>query len=102
MVQATAWRLVAVITLLAAALDLLLLSAQPIWFDEALGIVLARMDLHDFLTIGISREPFMIICDLLHRIPLAFSQSEFAARSLSMIFVVAAVPTLYLLGRRLF
>jgi hypothetical protein len=36
--RATAWELGAVITLLAATLDLFRLSAQPIWFDESLSI----------------------------------------------------------------
>jgi mannosyltransferase len=101
--QQMQWRLVAVITLLAAAFDLFRISAQPVWLDEAISIGLARVNLSDFFT-AITKEAdtAMYLYDFLLRIPLAFGQSEFAARSLSVIFAVGAVPSLYLLGRRLF
>jgi mannosyltransferase len=96
------WRLVAVITLLAATFDLFRISAQPVWLDEAISIGLARMNLPDFFTAITKNDAAMFFYDFLLRIPLAFGQSEFAVRSLSVIFAVAAVPSFYLLGCRLF
>jgi mannosyltransferase len=101
-VQEMPWRLVAVITLLAATFDLFRISAQPVWLDEAISIRLARMNLPDFFTAIAKNDTAMFLYNFLLRIPLAFGQSEFAARSLSVIFAVAAVPSFYLLGRRLF
>jgi mannosyltransferase len=100
--QEIQWRLVAVITLLAATLDLFRISAQPVWLDEAVSIWLARMNLPDFFSAITKNDTAMFLYDFLLRIPLAFGQSEFAVRSLSTIFAVAAVPSSYLLGRRLF
>jgi mannosyltransferase len=100
--RATAWRLVAVITLLAATLDLFRLGTQPIWLDESLSIAIARLSTDDFVMFIKNHEPFMLLYYVLLRMWLAFDQSEVAVRSLSVIFAVAAVPSLYLLGRRLF
>ena len=98
----TQWRVLAVITLLAATLDLFRLSAQPIWFDEVASITAARLTLGEFFSSVGNRDAFMYLYEFLLRIPLVFGQSEFAVRSLSVIFAVAAVPSMYLLGRRLF
>lgn len=100
--QELQWRLVAILTLLAATFDLYRMSAQPVWLDEAISIGLARMNLPDFFTAITKNDSAMYLYDFLLRIPLAFSQSEFAVRILSVIFAVAAVPSFYLLGRRLF
>ena len=100
--QELQWRLVAIVTLLAAMFDLFRISAQPVWLDEAISIRFARTRLSDFLSTTAQHDAAMLLYCFLLRIPLAFGQSEFAARSLSMIFAVAAVPSFYLLGRRLF
>lgn len=100
--QGMQWLLLAVITLLAATFDLFRISAQTVWFDEAISIGFARMSLPDFFTAITKNDTAMFLYNFLLRIPLAFRQSEFAVRSLSVIFAVAAVPSLYLLGRRLF
>jgi hypothetical protein len=60
------------------------------------------MNLPNFFTAITKNDTAMFLYDFLLRLPVAFGQSEFAVRSLSVIFAVAAVPSFYLLGRRLF
>jgi 4-amino-4-deoxy-L-arabinose transferase-like glycosyltransferase len=96
------WPLVVLITLLAATLDLFRISAQPVWLDEAISIGLARMNLSDFFTAITKNDTAMFLYNFLLRIPLVFGHSEFAVRSLSVLFGVAAVPSFYLVSRRLF
>jgi mannosyltransferase len=100
--QKMQWRVVVLITLLAATLDLFRIGAQPVWLDEAISIGLARMNVSDFLTAITKNDTAMLLYNFLLRIPLAFGHSEFAVRSLSVFFGVAAVASFYLLGRRLF
>jgi mannosyltransferase len=100
--QKMQWRLVVLITLLAATLDLFRISAQPVWLDEAISIGFARMNLSDFFTAITKNDTAMFLYDFVLRIPLVFGHSEFAVRSLSVLFGVAAVPSFYLVGRRLF
>src|ERR1700730_10159010 len=95
-------RLVAILTLLAASLDLFRLTAQSVWLDETVSIAMARMNIHEFLTNVTTLEPFIFLYYLVLRVPLAFGQGECGARILSAIFATAAVPSLYMLGRRLF
>jgi mannosyltransferase len=90
------------ITFLALVLDLFRLSAQPIWLDEAISIATSDLNTHDFILYLMNYEPFMFLYNVLLRMWLAFGQSEFAVRSLSVVFGVATVPSLFLLGRRLF
>ena len=99
---AATFGLLTTITLLAAVLDLFRLSAQPIWFDESVSIAIARLSAGDFVKFVLWHQPFMLLYYVLLRMWLVFGQSEFMVRSLSVIFAVAAVPSLYLLGRRLF
>jgi hypothetical protein len=96
------WGPLVLITLLAATLDLFRISAQPVWLDEAISIGLARMNLSDFFTAITKKDTAMFLYNILLRIPVTFGQSEFAVRSLSVLFAIAAIPSLFLLGRRLF
>jgi hypothetical protein len=94
--------LLTIITLLAATLDVFRLGVQPVWSDEALSIASCGLSSNDFPVHVISHEPFMVLYYVLLRLWLGFGQSEFAVRSLSVVFVAAVIPSLYALGQQFF
>jgi mannosyltransferase len=94
--------LLALIALLAAALDLHRLGAQTLWRDEALSVAIARMPVGAFVQFVSGYEPFMSAYVLLLRGWLHLGQAEFPVRLLSVIFAVATVIATFVLGRLLF
>ena len=91
-----------VITAAAGALRFHALAVKSFWFDEGVSVGIARLDWYNFVRILWRREANMSLYYLLLRAWLHLGSSEAFIRSLSVLFGVAAVPALYLLGRRLF
>jgi mannosyltransferase len=92
----------ALITVTAAVLRLHALTAKSFWFDEGVSVGIARLDWYNFIRILWRREANMSLYYLLLRAWLHVGAGDGVVRSLSVLFGVAAVPALYLLGRRLF
>lgn len=67
-----------------------------------MSVAIARLDWYNFARILWRREANMSLYYLLLRYWLHFGGSEFFVRSLSVIFAVASIPVVYLLGRSLF
>jgi hypothetical protein len=93
--------LVGLETALAASLGLIALGHRSYWLDESVSVTLARLHFGDLLHSLRVREGNMSLYHLLLWGWLRPGDSEFAARSLSLLAVVATVPLLYLLARRL-
>jgi mannosyltransferase len=94
--------LLALITGLAAVLRLHSLAAKSFWFDEGVSVAIARLDWYNFARILWRREANMSLYYLLLHYWLHFGGSEYFIRTLSVLFAIASVPAIYLLGRRLF
>jgi 4-amino-4-deoxy-L-arabinose transferase-like glycosyltransferase len=86
----------------AAGLRFHALTVKSLWFDEGVSVGIARLDWYNFVRILWRREANMSLYYLLLRGWLHFGHKEAFVRSLSVVFGVAAIPALYLLGRRLF
>jgi mannosyltransferase len=87
---------------LAAVLRFHSLAAKSFWFDEGVSVAIARLDWYNFARILWRREANMSLYYLLLHYWLHFGGSEFFVRALSVLFGIASVPAIYLLGRRLF
>jgi len=94
--------LLIVITGAAARLRLHSLAAKSFWFDEGVSVAIARLDWYNFARILWRREANMSLYYLLLHYWLHFGGSECFVRSLSVLFAIASVPVIYLLGRYLF
>ena len=94
--------LLALIVVSAAVLRFHSLAAKSFWFDEGVSVAIARLDWYNFARILWRREANMSFYYLFLRYWLHFGSSEFFVRALSVLFAVASVPVIYLLGRRLF
>jgi mannosyltransferase len=94
--------LLTLITAVAAALRFHSLAAKSFWFDEGVSVAIARLDWYNFARILWRREANMSLYYLFLRFWLHFGGSEFFVRSLSVLFAVASIPVIYVLGRRLF
>ncbi|HEX2850828.1 MAG TPA: glycosyltransferase family 39 protein [Acidimicrobiales bacterium] len=84
-----------------AGIALRLYSRSPLWLDEALTVNISRLPLSQ-LTEALRHDgapPLFYV--LLHVWTGIFGPGDVAARSLSAVFSVAALPLMYLLGRRL-
>lgn len=90
------------ITAVAALLYFHAIAVKSFWFDEGVSVAIARLDWLNFARILWRREANMSLYYLLLRGWLHFGQGEGFIRGLSVGFALAAVPALYLLGRRLF
>jgi mannosyltransferase len=99
---APALGILTLITILAAFFRFHALAARTFWFDEGVSVGVARLDWYNFGRILWRREANMSLYYLLLRIWLHLGQSEAFIRALSVILGLAAIPILYLLGRRLF
>jgi mannosyltransferase len=77
------------------------LAAKSFWFDEGVSVAIARLDWYNFARILWRREANMSLYYFLLHYWLHFGGSEFFVRSLSVLFAIASVPAIYLLGRRL-
>jgi uncharacterized membrane protein len=91
-----------VILALATLLRLLFLGEKSFWPDEAFSVRVARLDWTHFWTILTNEQANMALYYTLLRFWLRFGDSEPVIRSLSVIWAVATVPALYVLGSRLF
>ena len=78
------------------------LGYKSLWLDEACSIAFARLDWHRFVDFMWQREGNMVLYYLFLRGWRHFGESEALLRGLSVIFALATIPLLYLLGRRLF
>jgi mannosyltransferase len=94
--------LLTLITAVAAALRFHSLAAKSFWFDEGVSVAIARLDWYNFARILWRREANMSLYYLLLHFWLDFGGSEFFVRLLSVLFAIASIPVIYLLGRRLF
>ena len=90
------------ITVLATVLRLLYLGKKSFWLDEIVSVSIARLDPAGFRNIVLSWELNEGLYYTLLRGWMHLGQGEFATRLLSVLPSVAAVPFVYLLGRRLF
>jgi mannosyltransferase len=85
-----------------AALRFLHLTRKSFWLDEGVSVMLARLDFSNLLHILWRREANMALYYGLLRIWLHFGSGDFFVRTLSALLSLAAIPVIYLLGRRLF
>jgi mannosyltransferase len=90
------------ISVLAAFIRFHSLAAKSFWFDEGVSVGIARLDWYNFARILWRREANMSLYYFLLHFWLYFGGSEFFVRTLSVLFAIASVPVIYLLGRRLF
>src|SRR5439155_14448315 len=96
------WAIVVLITAAAAVLRFYALSAKSFWFDEGVSVAIARLGWYDFAHILWRREANMSLYYMLLRPWLHLGSSEAFIRSLSVLFALATIPAVYLLGRKLF
>jgi hypothetical protein len=94
--------LLAFIVCVTAVLRFHSLAAKSFWFDEGVSVAIARLDGYNFARILWRREANMSLYYLILRGWLHFGDGEVFVRSLSVLFAIASVPVIYLLGRRLF
>ncbi len=94
------------VALAASAICLLLgtyrLGRQSLWFDELVSLYLSTTDWISFWRTVSVREANMVLYYILLRFWVHVGSSELAIRAMSLAFSVAAVPMVFLLGRRLF
>jgi len=90
------------ITGFAAVLRFHSLATKSFWFDEGVSVAIARLDWYNFARILWRREANMSLYYLFLTYWLRFGGSESFVRALSVLFAIASVPAIYLLGRRLF
>ncbi len=95
------WTSLAVITAFGALLQLHAIAAKSLWLDEGSSITMARLDWFNFLRILWRREMNMVLYYLLLRGWLHLGDSLTFIRGLSVVFAVAAIPAIFLLGRRM-
>ena len=85
-----------------AVLRFLYLGRKSFWLDEGVSVTLARLDLSNLLHILWRREANMALYYGLLRLWLHFGSGDYFVRSLSALFSLAAIPVIYVLGKRLF
>jgi uncharacterized membrane protein len=89
------------IAALAAALQLHAITAKSLWLDEGSSITMSRLDWFNFLRILWRREMNMVLYYLLLRGWLHLGDSVAWIRGLSVVFAVAGIPAIFLLGRKM-
>jgi len=92
---------VTIATIMAAVLSLLFIGDKSLWIDEGASIYFA----HDGASMWqklVHREANMWLYYILLNLWLRLGDSESFARAFSALFATAAVPLVYVLGRRLF
>jgi mannosyltransferase len=90
------------ITVAAAVLRFHLLTVKSFWFDEGASVGIARLDWYNFLRILWRREANMALYYVLLRSWLHLGSSEWFIRALSVLFALATIPAIYVVGRRMF
>ena len=94
---------VSLLTGLSALLGFWRLSSKSLWLDEAWSVLISDgswSEMWTTVTQGHAYQGFYYV--LLHQWMELFGESEFAVRSLSVLFGAATIPVLYLLGKSLF
>lgn len=89
-------------TLLAAACVLHGIGEKSLWFDEGLSVYFAKAPWDELRHIIVTRESNAGLYYLLLRQWMRFGDSEAAVRALAGLAVIATVPVVWALGRRLF
>lgn len=95
-------RLVAAATALAFVLGLVQLGTDSLWVDDGFTFTHARLGDADFWSVVAHHEMNGVVYSVLMHGWLQLGQSETWLRLPSVLFATAAVPVLWLLGRRLF
>jgi hypothetical protein len=95
------WALVAMISALGAALRFHDLGRRSLWFDEGVSVGIARLDWYNFARILWRREANMALYYLVLRLWLQLGGEEAFIRSLSVVFAIATIPVVFLIGRKL-
>jgi mannosyltransferase len=94
------WLRIAVVFTLAASVALRCLTRSPMWLDEAQTVNIAQRSLpHLFSALREDGSPPLYYV-LLHGWMSVFGTSSFAARSLSSVFSIAALPVMAVVARR--
>ncbi len=99
--QLAVWATLTGITVAGALLQLHAIAAKSLWLDEGSSITMARLDWFNFLRIMWRREMNMVLYYLLLRGWLHLGDSVAFIRGLSVVFAVAAIPAIFLLGRKM-
>ncbi len=100
--KAWTWAALVAITALGALLQLHAITAKSLWLDEGSSITMARLDWFNFLRILWRREMNMVAYYLLLRGWLHLGDSVAFIRGLSVAFAVAAIPAIFVLGRKMY
>ncbi len=92
---------VAMAVAVAGGLVLRFWATSALWLDEAQSVVVARLPLHELPAALRSDGAPPLYYLLLHGWTAVFGTGSFAVRSMSGLASVAALPLIYLMGRRL-
>jgi len=90
------------IAAVALVLRLVHLGSLSFWLDEASSVYFAQLPWPKFFDSLVHDEANMAFYYLLLRPWLVLGSSEFMVRSLSVVFSVATIPLMYVLGARMF
>lgn len=99
--QVAVWATLAAVTVVGAWLQLHAIATKSLWLDEGSSITMARLDWFNLLRILWRREMNMVLYYLLLRGWLHLGDSVIFIRGLSVVFAVAAIPAVFLLGRKM-
>lgn len=91
---------ICVVAALVLAIGLRLHSSSPLWLDEALSANIAGLPIPDLVEALRQDGSPPLYYLLLHVWMSAFGHSDASVRSLSVVFAVACLPTIYAVGRR--
>lgn len=94
--------LLTAITLVAAWLRLHYYARHGLWLDEAATVLFAHKHAGRFWHLMWEREGNMVLYYLLMRAWVHVGNTEFVVRLPSVLFAVASIPMIYVLGRDLF
>jgi len=83
-----------------AALRFYQLGMRPLWFDEGMSLGCAQLSWHDSLLLAL-REPVQWPFYFALKLSLLFGNSESFIRLPSALFMIAAIPALFIAARRL-
>jgi len=89
-------------SLLFASLALNRLGSKSLWLDEAVSVLVARLDGKALLAYVTTAEPNIGFYYLALHLWLALGDSESVIRGLSVLAAIGTMPISYLLGERLF
>jgi uncharacterized membrane protein len=89
-------------TLVTLALVLSSYARRPFWFDELVSVEIAGLDPSEFVDYVLGVESNMALYHAVLALWLRVGDDEAWVRLPSIIFAVATLPFLYVLGRRLF